>query len=347
MISASPSKSLHLRRTQSTNVDFSTDDSLFRRSHETNLTEAPSRLDSIFRSRPSKAMSPIGTRKLLPSSSNEQLADSDDIPSIRPSLSCPAAVFESPLRNLLPPSSALEGIHDDPLEVSAIEFDDESVIHPCQVPHPSSEVSFPRNLNDAFDLLVPAQNKPLMISIENISVPRISLPPFRLSPSLSGSLSPGLMARVSFYSVVRDINAEASHCLETDPHGREVVAGDGRVHVHPTPEEEGKSVLFGNECHFSTNLLVDEEWFLLSAIASRSPEEIEGNIEQLLPTFAEAMGETKEESAGSRTQLWKPGRSWWEAKSGKNPWVEPVVHNNRWRLVLDWCCCVVVVVVAA
>ena len=33
----------------------------------------------------------------------------------------------------------------------------------------------------------------------------------------------------------------------------------------------------------------------------------------------------------NRTQLWKPGRSWWEAKRGKNPYLEPVAHNNRWR----------------
>jgi hypothetical protein len=32
-----------------------------------------------------------------------------------------------------------------------------------------------------------------------------------------------------------------------------------------------------------------------------------------------------------RTQLWKPSRSWWEAKSGKNPWIEPSLHNKRWR----------------
>lgn len=90
----------------------------------------------------------------------------------------------------------------------------------------------------------------------------------------------------------------------------------------------------GNEAAVFSNTatLLDEEWFLLSAIASREQWEVEANGEALLPTFAEAMGETKEESAaGSRTQLWKPGRSWWEAKSGKNPWVEPVVHNNRWR----------------
>ena len=35
--------------------------------------------------------------------------------------------------------------------------------------------------------------------------------------------------------------------------------------------------------------------------------------------------------SSSRTQLWKPNRSWWEAKSGKNPWIEPRHHAKRWR----------------
>jgi hypothetical protein len=78
----------------------------------------------------------------------------------------------------------------------------------------------------------------------------------------------------------------------------------------------------------------------MAAIASRTPDEVMINQStNLLPTFHEAIGEKDivlETIAGgtSKTQLWKPGRSWWEAKSGKNPWVEPVVHNNRWRSVL-------------
>lgn len=332
-------------------------------SPSSNSNDAPQdRLDSIFRARTNKSvqlhMSPIGTRqKILPPNDaadrnpNKNNDGYDEHPSIRPSLSCPAAVFESPLRNLLEP---LEGIDSpDVLEVSAIEFDDASV---KEVPtsmalgdetglgNANTDLdTFPRNLNNAFDLLVRDPSKanepsptsavpPTMVEMEGVSVPLITLPPFHLSPALSGSLSPGLIARVSFYSIVRDINKEAADCLATDPLGREVVAEDGRVHVHPSPDEESKSILIGNPPFHFSNSLLDEEWFLLSAIASRSQSEVDSNLDSLLPTFAEAMGETKEES-GSRTQLWKPGRSWWEAKSGKNPWVEPVVHNNRWRLV--------------
>eukprot|EP00804_Cyclotella_cryptica_P023251 CCRYP_000429-RA/>CCRYP_000429-RA protein AED:0.26 eAED:0.26 QI:578/1/1/1/1/1/3/520/896 len=326
-----------------------------------NSCDAPQdRLDSIFRARTNNSaqlhMSPIGTRqKILPANNdangnpNNTNNSYRDPPSIRPSLSCPAAVFESPLRNLLEP---LEGIgSSEVLEVSAIEFDDESVEEgPTSLALDNDTVlenangeldAFPRNLNNAFDLMIKDQKTtngpsptsvvpPAMVEMEGVSVPLIALPPFQLEPALSGSLSPGLIARVSFYSVVRDINKEAADCLATDPLGREVVAEDGRVHVHPSPDEESKSILLGNASFHFSNALLDEEWFLLSAIASRSQDEVDSNLDSLFPTFAEAMGEAKEES-GSRTQLWKPGRSWWEAKSGKNPWVEPVVHNNRWR----------------
>ncbi len=209
-----------------------------------------------------------------------------------------------------------------------------------------------------------------------VQVASVQMPSFNLHESLRGELSQGLINRVSFYSIVRDINNEAIDAAINDPkgrvyndgsvHGRKgavanggnaVVAEDGKVHVHPNPEEESKSVLVVAACmsescskkeefHSPEMLqppalgaaLVDEEWWLLGAVAMRSPEEVAINrATKLLPTFPEAMGEKDDSGEGrnpaasSRTQLWKPGRSWWEAKSGKNPWVEPVVHNNRWR----------------
>jgi len=266
------------------------------------------------------------------------------------------------------------------------------------------------------------------MQLENgLTVASVSMPHFGLHDSLRGNLCQGLVDRVSFYSVVRDINKEAADAASSDPkagvyndgsvHGKsqpqapsvtgsgvngapagatgnasatlpnangkhQVVAEDGRVHVHPDPKEERRSILVmasrsdernnpnegpsdptydadgansGNngvagEAFAFPSLgaaLLDEEWWLMSAIASRTPEEVSVNqSSKLLPTFYEAMGEKDAAAAGvagaageagaaaqqsSRTQLWKPGRSWWEAKSGKNPWVEPVVHNNRWR----------------
>mmetsp|Transcript_19117 Transcript_19117/g.38783 ORF Transcript_19117/g.38783 Transcript_19117/m.38783 type:complete len:1041 (-) Transcript_19117:115-3237(-) len=209
-----------------------------------------------------------------------------------------------------------------------------------------------------------------------VKVASVQMPSFHLHESLRGELSQGLIDRVSFYSIVRDINNEAIDAAISDPkgrvyndgsvHGRKgaaanggnaVVAEDGKVHVHPNPEEESKSVLVVATCMCEScsekgesnspemlqppplgAALLDEEWWLLGAIAMRSPDEVAINRStKLLPTFSEAMGEKDDSvegrnpAASSRTQLWKPGRSWWEAKSGKNPWVEPVVHNNRWR----------------
>lgn len=254
------------------------------------------------------------------------------------------------------------------------------------------------------------------LQLENgLNITSISLPHFHLHEALRGTLSQGLIDRVSFYSIVRDINKEALDAVMTDPRGSvyndgsvhggsdevlkssakasclprelslvdgKLVAGmnrvtseDGKIHVHPNPKEERNSVLViaclsdeknpneasdMNECtenDYATSApnnnpsascspllgaaLLDEEWWLMAAIASRTPEEVIINQStKLLPTFYEAIGEKDvvlETIAGgtSRTQLWKPGRSWWEAKSGKNPWVEPVVHNNRWRSVIS------------
>lgn len=271
-----------------------------------------------------------------------------------------------------------------------------------------------RNLNDAFDLLVvdgvqtakkgkaattaedttkpsptsvldlykPPSTPITTVQLENgVKVASIQMPHFTtIHPSLKGELSQGLIDRVSFYSIVRDINKEAMDAVSCDPRGsaynksssrsgnsnapsggdvgaaiqqcgssggNTVVAEDGKVHFHPNVEEESKSVLVmacqdaksvKNASQSSSSLgatLLDEEWWLMSAIASRSPDEVSCNhATKLLPTFSEAMGEKDADThngGSSRTQLWKPGRSWWEAKSGKNPWVEPIVHNNRWR----------------
>ena len=108
--------------------------------------------------------------------------------------------------------------------------------------------------------------------------------------------------------------------------------------VRKSPPKSGSSVELA---------VIDEEKFLLAAIASRTEEEI--LIRDCPQSFAEAIGESDALTVGdengltghsenplsvvsaSRTQLWKPSRSWWEAKSGKNPWIEPTLHNKRWR----------------
>lgn len=101
-----------------------------------------------------------------------------------------------------------------------------------------------------------------------------------------------------------------------------------------------KQAIKGGTSSMVSCALIDEEQWLLDTIESRSLDETRAAVNAACPpTFLQAMGERDYEnpiqslSTGSRTQLWKPSRSWWEAKSGKNPWIEPVCHNKRWRYV--------------
>ena len=83
--------------------------------------------------------------------------------------------------------------------------------------------------------------------------------------------------------------------------------------------------------------LVDEEWWLLSAGASRSDEERAGcDSTPLLPTFSEAVGEGGGAQPARCERAQRAGRScgspvgagWRPIKSGKNPWVEPVASTG-------------------
>jgi len=217
-------------------------------------------------------------------------------------------------------------------------------------PSPTSVLGF-----DTVDSLSPpAAKKGDALQLENgITVLQMSLPRCHLHEDLCGEMHQGLIDRVSFYCIVRDINKEATDAAMTDPKGHlyndeavsnNVNAKDGKVHAHPIQARESNNILVlacmeNSEETWKPSMgltLLDEEWWLLSAMASRSPEEVALNHASALPsTFSEALGEkdssTSDSMSTSKTQLWKPGRSWWEAKSGKNPWVEPAVHNNRWR----------------
>jgi len=173
-----------------------------------------------------------------------------------------------------------------------------------------------------------------------VSTISMSIPQFQLHDSLRGTLSQGIINRVSFYSILRDINQEVLDNFDS---------GGGGNQIQPNLEEEQNGILIiscndddesNNEPLFNVDasttrqqgILIDEEWWLVSVIASRTPESIRNQSAELLPTFFEAMGENDgDEVSPSKTKLWKPSQSWWDAKSGKNPWVEPAVHDNRWR----------------
>eukprot|EP00339_Tiarina_fusa_P008701 CAMPEP_0117035832 /NCGR_PEP_ID=MMETSP0472-20121206/25425_1 /TAXON_ID=693140 ORGANISM="Tiarina fusus, Strain LIS" /NCGR_SAMPLE_ID=MMETSP0472 /ASSEMBLY_ACC=CAM_ASM_000603 /LENGTH=845 /DNA_ID=CAMNT_0004745421 /DNA_START=25 /DNA_END=2562 /DNA_ORIENTATION=+ len=166
----------------------------------------------------------------------------------------------------------------------------------------------------------------------------VVLPHFELHPSLKKDLSSALVDRVSFYAVIHDINKEATAMASNDESGysrnpeelREaydplVVAVNGYPNA---PLQKSHSMIDA--------AVIDEEKWLLEAIDSNRTDESR-SVKACPPTFLQAMGERDYEnpltslSNGSRTQLWKPSRSWWEAKSGKNPWIEPKSHNKRWR----------------
>ena len=167
---------------------------------------------------------------------------------------------------------------------------------------------------------------------------KLTLPSFNLHPELKKDLSDALVNRVSFYAVIHDINKEATSMAGNDDSGYSRNPEDMQEEYDPlivAVNGPPKGPSYKSNSMFKV-ALIDEERWLLDAIDSRSNEQAR-SVNACPPTFLQAMGERDYEnpltslSNGSRTQLWKPSRSWWEAKSGKNPWIEPKSHNKRWR----------------
>lgn len=169
-------------------------------------------------------------------------------------------------------------------------------------------------------------------------------PHFYLHPELKRDLSQAVVDRVSVYGVIHDINKEANAMAANDdsPFSRAISATENNVFSEEcSPLVEALKGPPSERPSFSSMIqaaCIDEEVWLLSAIEMRDIGE-NRCVQACPPTFLQAMGEREYEnplislSNGSRTQLWKPSRSWWEAKSGKNPWIEPKSHNKRWRYV--------------
>lgn len=170
--------------------------------------------------------------------------------------------------------------------------------------------------------------------------------PFKLHPDLQREMSDYLVQRVSAYSLVHDINKEAGALSAQDPHMQEPTDSSAVTETTEALNEESPLVCAvqgrqpkGRDPSKSIPAvaIVDEEKWLLRTIYNRSAKETKSLSHLCPPTFLEAMGEKEYENpvnalAGhARTQLWKPSRSWWEAKSGKNAWIEPGSHNKRWR----------------
>lgn len=172
-----------------------------------------------------------------------------------------------------------------------------------------------------------------------------SNPPYlELHPDLKRDLSQALVNRVSFYGIIHDINKEASAMATNDPLQSSSNASQAQpaenestspliVAVLGTSTSKAAAALHSFHAETAMTALIDEEVWLLSTIATRE----DGARRACPDTFLQAMGEKEYENpvaslaGNTRTQLWKPSRSWWEAKSGKNPWIEPTSHNKRWR----------------
>jgi hypothetical protein len=170
-----------------------------------------------------------------------------------------------------------------------------------------------------------------LISPTGVAELPVEWPGLDLHPILQRELSQALVDRVSFYAIIHDINKECTAMAANDPiqtKSPKLIQSPALVAaVKGIPTEESPSD------NVAKSACIDEEEWLLSTISTRSSQEIRSCPE----TFSQAMGEKEYENpvssiaGGSRTQLWKPSRSWWEAKSGKNPWIEPASHNKRWR----------------
>jgi hypothetical protein len=215
------------------------------------------------------------------------------------------------------------------------------------IPQPDPDSASPekprRNLTQAFEALCqddcslsPVGPQPMIsptgVAELSLDAPvKQILPQFTLHSDLQRELSQALVNRVSFYSVIHDINKEALAMAENDSLSLKEDESESALVVAVT----GGSLCATMKRTNADVAVIDEETWLLSTIATRSSE---GRaVAACPPTFLQAMGEKEYEnpvaslSNGSRTQLWKPSRSWWEAKSGKNPWIEPSSHNKRWR----------------
>lgn len=183
-------------------------------------------------------------------------------------------------------------------------------------------------------------------SISAFPLFKIDMPRLDLYGSLQLKLSQPVVDRCSFYSVIHGVNKEVLDMATQDLNVKSEEPKDlGSALVRAVNGPTKQNIMKPTS---QVDLAVlDEEKFLLAAISSRSNEEMA--IRACPASFAEAIGEVdamishdngfaKNHSenplsvlASSRTQLWKPSRSWWEAKSGKNPWIEPHLHNKRWR----------------
>lgn len=126
-----------------------------------------------------------------------------------------------------------------------------------------------------------------------ITLAPIDLPNFYLNGTLQSNLPQSVINRCSTYFVFMKFNDN----------------------LNRTCQEEEKKFLY-------SNLHLDDGKFL-SLIACGY--EIDESFTSSPYTIHQIC------NTSTTTQLWKPKTSWWEAKSKRNPWIDPRHHYLRWR----------------
>lgn len=237
-----------------------------------------------------------------------------------------------------PSGSSSNGNSDTPsVKQSDLNRDDSvkvSMISPTGVTDLDRQIPAVR---DPINLVTPTKDDDSSDVVKTLERPSDERASFTLHETLQRDLSDTLVQRVSLYAIIHDINKEVVSMASNDD--------SGYYRTEEVSEEYDPLVAamngypatpFNGQCSMLSVALIDEEQWLLEAVDARSGDETR-SVNACPPTFLQAMGERDYEnplsslSNGSRTQLWKPSRSWWEAKSGKNPWIEPKCHNKRWR----------------
>jgi hypothetical protein len=224
----------------------------------------------------------------------------------------------------MPPVKQSHNNGDEPLKAS--------MISPTGVTELDMQTSDVRN---PVNLVTPTKDD---IDVEKIEQSLDERAGFTLHRALQRDLSDALVQRVSLYATIHDINKEVVAMAANDDSGYNRIADEVSEEYDPLVAAVNgyPETPFNGTSSMMAVALIDEEHWLLDAVDARSGDETR-SINACPPTFLQAMGERDYEnplsslSNGSRTQLWKPSRSWWEAKSGKNPWIEPKCHNKRWR----------------
>lgn len=250
----------------------------------------------------------------------------------------PTSVDELPVLEHLVPTTSVTTVNDSATApTSGQDEDDKEVVVSSAIVKAAMSVS-------TDDIATPPELSYVFSNIKD----------FPLHSLLALNLSQPCINRLAFYGIIHDINKEASDMskedgLMIDPN---LFAVDNAVAL--IDEEEWLLTAISSRTEEETQRTLRDQLSQSCTQSSGAAYRLGGS-----DNFAYACGEkdSKEPPAitmattntattneygdnpnpvvamnsSSRTQLWKPSRSWWEARSSKNPWIDPQNHVKRWR----------------